>query len=140
MASNPAYRFDQVHIITMEPHKTAQWYVEKLGAEITADTMVRGAPQIAVSLGGMNLMVRGKRAGEKPVKPNTFNDYGDYSSHNHWGSDHIGFAYDGDLKAYCSELAAKGVTFSAPPKDNPAGIRLCFIEAPDGVSIELLER
>ena len=140
MAPNPAFKFDHVHIIATEPHKTAQWYVEKLGAEIAADTMVRGAPQIAVMLGGMCLMVRGKRAGEEPVKPDTFNDYGDFSSHNRWGADHIGYNYKGDLAAYCKELAARGVTFSVPVKVNPTGLTLCFIEAPDGVSIELVQR
>ena len=140
MASNPAYKFDHVHIIADEPHKSAQWYVEKLGAEITADTVVRGAPQIQVSLGGMCLMVRGKREGEDPQDPDNFRDYGDFSSHNRWGADHICFAYDGDLVAYCDELKANGVTFSVPVKVNPTGLTLCFIEAPDGVSIELIQR
>lgn len=140
MPSNPNFVIDHVHIIAKDPRASAQWYVEKLGAEITADSDVRGAPQIAVSLGGMNLMVRGARAGEEPMAPDTFNDYGDYSSHNRWGADHIGFNYQGDLAAYCEELKANGVTFSVPLKNNPTGLKLCFIEAPDGVSIELIQR
>jgi lactoylglutathione lyase len=140
MSANPALAFDHVHIIAAEPHRTAQWYVDKLGAEIVADTVVRGAPQIAVSLGGTRLLVRGQRAGETPAAPDTFNDYGDFSSHNRWGADHIGFNYAGDLAAYCEELKDRGVTFSVPLKLNPAGIILCFIEAPDGVSIELVQR
>ena len=74
------------------------------------------------------------------MQSDTFNDYGDFSSHNRWGADHIGFNYKGDLGAYCEELKANGVTFSVPLKDNPIGLRLCFIEAPDGVSIELIQR
>jgi len=138
--TNPAFTFDHVHIIAEDPHQSANWYVEKLGAVIRKDTMTRGAPQIYVELGGMMLLVRGKRPGEEPATPDTFRDYGDFSSHNRWGADHIGYAYDGDLAAYCRELEANGVTLSVPFKENPNGVNLCFIAAPDGVSIELVQR
>jgi lactoylglutathione lyase len=138
--SNPALAFDHVHIIAAQPHETARWYVEKLGAEIKADTVARGAPQIFVALGGMTLLVRGRREGEAPANPDSFKDFGSFSSHDRWGADHIGFAYDGDLAAYCKELEAKGVGFSVPLKEGVGGIKLCFIEAPDGVSIELVQR
>jgi lactoylglutathione lyase len=138
--SNPALAFDHVHIIAEEPHETAQWYVDKLDAEIKADTVARGAPQIFVALGGMTLLVRGRREGEAPTAPDDFKDFGGFSSHDRWGADHIGFAYDGDLAAYCGELASRGVNFSVPLKEGVGGIKLCFIEAPDGVSIELVQR
>ena len=138
--SNPALGFDHVHIIAEQPHRTAQWYVDKLGAEIKADTVARGAPQIFVALGGMTVLVRGRREGEAPAAPDKFKDFGDYSSHDRWGADHIGFAYDDDLAKYCEELARRGVTFSVPLKEGVGGIKLCFIEAPDGVSIELVQR
>jgi lactoylglutathione lyase len=137
--SNLALAFDHVHIIAEKPHETANWYVEKLGAEIKADTVARGAPQIYVALGGMTLLVRGRREGEAPAAPDRFKDFGDFSSHDRWGADHIGFAYDGDLAAYCEELRARGVGFSVPLKEGVGGIKLCFIEAPDGVSIELVQ-
>ena len=140
MAPNPALTFDHVHVIATDPHATANWYVEKLGAEIVADTVARGAPQIFVALGGMTMLVRGQRPGEAPAEPDSFRAYGDFSSHNRWGADHIGYTYNGDLAAYCEELKAKGVTFSVPLKNNPTGLKLCFIEAPDGVSIELVQR
>jgi len=41
--SNPAFTFDHVHIISEDPHKSAAWYVEMLGATIRADTVARGA-------------------------------------------------------------------------------------------------
>ena len=138
--SNPNLVFDHVHVIAEKPHETAQWYVDKLGAVIKADTIARGAPQIFVELGGITVLVRGKREGEAPAEAGKFRDYGAYSSHNRWGADHIGFAYDGDLGAYCQELLTKGVGFSVPLKEGTGGIKLCFIEAPDGVSIELVQR
>ena len=61
--SNPAFRFDHVHLIARDPHASARWYVEKLGAMIAADTVARGAPQIFVSLSGMTILIRGRRDG-----------------------------------------------------------------------------
>src|SRR5258708_19662314 len=57
--SNPAFKFDHVHIISENPHAAAQWYVEMFGATIAGDTVVRGAPQIFVELGGMTILIRG---------------------------------------------------------------------------------
>lgn len=138
--SNPALQFDHVHIISDTPHESAKWYVEKLGATITKDSVARGAPQIFVSLGGANLLIRGKRQGEAPSDRGEFADYGDFSSYNLWGADHFGYTYAGDLSAYCKELEAKGVEFSVPLKEGVGGLKLCFIAAPDGVSIELVQR
>ncbi len=53
--SNPAFKFDHVHIISQDPEASANWYVEMFGATITANTTARGAPQIFVDLGGMTI-------------------------------------------------------------------------------------
>ena len=62
--SNPAFSFDHVHIISEHPRQSAEWYVEMFGATIAKDTVARGAPQIFVELGGMTILIRGRRPGE----------------------------------------------------------------------------
>jgi catechol 2,3-dioxygenase-like lactoylglutathione lyase family enzyme len=136
--SNPAFKFDHVHIISEDPHASAQWYVDMFGAEIAKDAVSRGAPQIFVALGGMTIIIRGKRPGENPSPPEPIRPYSDYASHNEWGTDHFGFLYAGDLRAFCDELRAKGATFPVELKDGPNGSLLCYVSAPDGVSIELM--
>lgn len=138
MSSNPAFKFDHVHIISETPHASAQWYVDMFGAEIAADTVSRGAPQIFVELGGMTIIVRGRRPGEDPAATRPIQAFSDYSSHDEWGTDHFGFLYSGDLRVFCNELRAKGVTFPVELKDGPNGRLLCYVSAPDGVSIELM--
>src|ERR1044071_2408 len=64
--SNPAFKFDHVHIISKDPHASARWYVEMFGATIARDTVARGAPPIFVELGGMTVLFRGKPPGEGP--------------------------------------------------------------------------
>jgi catechol 2,3-dioxygenase-like lactoylglutathione lyase family enzyme len=110
-----------------------------LGAAITADTMARGAPQIFVSLGGTTILIRGRRPGEDPLATRPIQPYSDFSSHNAWGTDHFGFMYHGDLTAFCNELRAKGVSFPVPLKKGVGGSLLCYVAAPDGVSIELMQ-
>jgi catechol 2,3-dioxygenase-like lactoylglutathione lyase family enzyme len=137
--SNPAFKFDHVHIISENPHTAAAWYVEMLGATIANDTVARGAAQIFVELGGMTILIRGKRPGEEPAPARPIQPYSDFSSHNAWGTDHFGFMYQGDLTALCDGLRAKGVRFPVELKRGVGGSLLCYVAAPDGVSIELME-
>lgn len=137
--SNPAFRFDHVHIISENPKASAAWYVEMLGATIAADTVARGAPQIFVELGGAKIVIRGRRPGEDPAPNKPIRPYSDFSSHNTWGTDHFGFMYQGDLAALCDELRRKGVSFPVELKKGVGGSPLCYIAAPDGVSIEIMQ-
>lgn len=137
--SKPPLTFDHIHIISRTPHDSANWYVRLLGAELVADTVARGAPQIFLSLGGMTLVIRGQRPGESPADGTPIADRGDFSSHNEWGTDHFGFLYHGDLRALCAELSAQGVEFPVPLKDGVGGRLLCYLSAPDGVSIEMMQ-
>jgi hypothetical protein len=52
------------------------------GADIVADTVARGAPQIFLELGGKTLIIRGQRPGEAPTTAREMQQYADYSSHN----------------------------------------------------------
>jgi catechol 2,3-dioxygenase-like lactoylglutathione lyase family enzyme len=137
--SNPAFKFDHVHIISQDPEASANWYVEMFGARIAASTMARGARQIFVDLGGMTILIRGRRPGEAPASPRPIRPFADFSSHDAWGTDHFGFMYQGDLEAFCAELRAKGVTFPVELKRGVNGSLLCYVAAPDSVSIELMQ-
>ena len=137
--SNPAFKFDHVHIISRNPKASAKWYEAMFGAKIAAETVARNAPQIFVELGGMTILIRGERPGEAPVAAKGIQQFGDYSSHNEWGTDHFGFLYHGDLAAFCEELCRKGVTFPVELKKGVGGSLLCYVAAPDGVSIELMQ-
>lgn len=137
--SNPAFAFDHIHIMSQKPQESANWYVQMLGADIVADTVAYGAPQIFLELGGKTLIIRGQRAGEAPTPAQAIQPHGNFSSHNTWGTDHFGFIYHGDLRAFYDELSAKGVRFPVALKQGVGGRWLCYVSAPDGVSIELMQ-
>ena len=122
--------FDHVHLISKDPQSTAEWYVEKLGGKVVGKSEVRGAPQIIVSFKGATIIVRGQRTGE---------DVGE-KGELQWGTDHFGFSLAGDFDGFCGALKKKGVKFTIDPVDFGPTVRIAFIEAPDGVSIELLQR
>jgi len=122
--------FDHVHLVSRDPHATVRWYVEKLGGEIFRSADTRGAPQIHVSLGGAMVIVRGERPAERAAdKPGL-----------QWGIDHFGVRVKGDFDGFCAGLRSKGVAFSLEPTDFNPTTRIAYIRAPDGVSIELLNR
>jgi catechol 2,3-dioxygenase-like lactoylglutathione lyase family enzyme len=137
--SHPAFTFDHIHIISQNPHDAANWYVQMFGAEIVADTVAYGAPQIFLELGGKTLVIRGHRAGEAPTPARPIRPFANFSSHNAWGTDHFGFLYHGDLRALHDELRTKGVQFPVELKQGNGGHLLCYVSAPDGVSIELMQ-
>ena len=122
--------FDHVHLVARDPHRTANWYVENLGGRIMRSLEVKGAPQVYVSFGEAIIIVRGQRpsetAGDKPGLE--------------WGVDHFGMRVRGDFDAFCRELKQNGVEFTLEPTDFNPTTRIAFIKAPDGVSVELLNR
>ena len=122
--------FDHVHLVAKDPQATATWYVEKLGGKIARSAEVRGAPQVYVTLGGFIVIVRGQRPKETA----------DDKTGLEWGVDHFGLRVQGDFDGFCGGLRGKGVTFSLEPTDFNPTTRIAFINAPDGVSIELLNR
>jgi len=123
-------RFDHVHLVAKDPVKTAQWYVDTLGGEISKSVEVRGAPQVYVAFGDALVIVRGRRGTE------IVQDRGGLE----WGIDHFGVRVSGDFDAFCAGLKRRGVTFTMEPTDFNPTTRIAFINAPDGVSIELLSR
>ena len=129
--STASLSFDHVHVISQDPSATARWYVDKLGGQIIKDTTSNGAPQITVAFGSAAVIVRGHRPAEHAASA---------KSGLQWGVDHFGFQVQGDFDGYCAGLRGKGVAFSLEPTDINPTTRIAFINAPDGVSVELLRR
>jgi len=122
--------FDHVHLISEDPRSAAEWYADKLGGRIIGSAEIRGAPQVIVAFEGATIIVRGQRTGEEAAgKPGL-----------QWGTDHFGFSVKGDFDGFCDDLKKNGVTFTLDPVDFTPTVRIAFIEAPDNVSIELLQR
>ena len=123
------YTWDHIHLRTTNPEATAAWYERMLGAEVIR-TMQQGAPRIDLKLGGANIFIAPVTAGDG-VNPPPKTPY--------QGLDHFGLTVTG-IYAIAADLKAKGVELTREPTTVRPGVRVCFIRAPEGVSIELLER
>jgi catechol 2,3-dioxygenase-like lactoylglutathione lyase family enzyme len=134
-----AIAFDHIHLISRDARTAADWYREMFGGQIVAEQHLRGAPQIDVRVGDMTIVIRGQRPGEEPATTRPMRHFDGYSSHDEWGTDHFGFTYRGDLRAFCDELKRKGVRMAVEPWEFKPGMVLCYVAAPDGVSIELIQ-
>ena len=138
--SSSGVKFHHIHLISEDPHAAARFYEKILGGAITGQMELMGAPQVTVELGGMRLLIRGRRPGESPA-PNSqpMQQFEGFVSHNGWGTDHFGYEYEGDMLAFCEEIRAKGATFAAEPWEFVPGHPICFLQAPDNVTIELMQ-
>jgi lactoylglutathione lyase len=128
--SNTPVIFDHVHLVSKDPKSTASWYEEKLGGRVVNTSEVRGAPSIVVAFKGATVIIRGQRPGEEIRDKNGIE----------YGLDHFGLRIEGDFDGFCGDLKKNGVKFTVDPMDFTPAVRIAFIEAPDGVSIELLQR
>jgi catechol 2,3-dioxygenase-like lactoylglutathione lyase family enzyme len=137
---NEMLAFDHIHLISRDPKAAAEWYREMFGGEISAvQDNLRGAPQIDVRVSGVTIVIRGRRPGEHPAETRSMQHFDGFSSHDEWGTDHFGFTYRGDLRAFCAKLKQKGVRMAVEPWEFKPGLVLCYVAAPDGVSIELIQ-
>jgi lactoylglutathione lyase len=121
--------WDHIHLRTTNPEGMAQWFEKNLGAEVVR-TMQEGKPRIDLKVGGANIFIapvaNGDGTNSAPTIP-------------YRGLDHFGLTVSG-IDAIAAELKAKGVEFTREPTTVRPGVRVCFIRAPEGVSIELLDR
>lgn len=130
MASDmPRYQWDHIHLRSPDPEATAAWFETMLGAEVIRSTL-QGKPRIDLKLGGANIFIApvadGDGTNAAPSIP-------------YRGLDHFGLAVSG-IDAIAADLKKKGVEFTREPTTVRPGVRICFIRAPEGVSIELLDR
>ena len=123
------YTWDHIHLRTADPEGMAKWFEDKLGAEVIR-TMQQGKPRIDLKLGGANVFIAPVAAGDG-VNPPPVTPY--------QGLDHFGLTVSG-IDAVVAELKAKGVEFTREPTTVRPGTRVAFLRAPQGVSIELLDR
>lgn len=127
--ATPNYSWDHIHLRSPDPEATAAWFERMLGAQVIRST-VEGKPRIDLKLGGADVFIMPVAPGDKvnapPVTP-------------YQGLDHFGLAVR-DVDAVAAALKAKGAEFTMEPRTIRAGLRICFLRGPQGVSIELLDR
>jgi catechol 2,3-dioxygenase-like lactoylglutathione lyase family enzyme len=115
-----AFKLNHVHLKTSDPKQTAQFYVDTLGAKMVAEIGTRG---YRLDLHGLTLNVTTLIA--------------DQARQQVYGMEHFAIETD-DLPGVVAKLTANGARILEEHATGD-GRKICFLEGPDGVQLELLE-
>jgi catechol 2,3-dioxygenase-like lactoylglutathione lyase family enzyme len=123
------FTWEHVHLRSPDPEATANWYADKLGAEVIRTRQADGSNRIDLNLSGQKVFIARAEAGKAADAP----------SSPYMGLDHFGMTVD-NLDTAVAELKGKGVAFTMDPTTIRPGVKIAFLTAPQNVSIELIQR
>ena len=115
-----ALQLNHVHLKTRDPQKTAQFYVDTLGAEIVGQAGTNG---YRLNLHGLTV--------------NLTTHVEDQTRQQLYGMEHFALDTD-DLDGTVAKLTANGARVLEQMVSGN-GRRICFLEGPDGVQLEIIE-
>ena len=125
-----SWQYDHTHFKCSEPAKTIAFFKDNFGATEVSRSDSRGMSIVTLDIGGLWYNFSPKRPGET-VDPKTQPPrYGVY---------HIALKTR-DLQAEAAKLKARGVRFTQEVGQSNPTTKFAFVEGPDGISIELLQR
>lgn len=128
-----AYAINHVHIRSSDPHASASWYEKHFAARIVSDREVMpGTITVSMEVGGpVRLNISSRPSGSSGGRA--------VAELNRLGLEHFGFDVE-DLEAELTKLEDAGVRVVLPLTEVVGGTRLAYIEGPDDVLIELVQR
>ncbi len=120
---------DHVHILCGDVEKSVKYFEDVFGGKVESRGELRGFPMIRMDVKGVfvNLMGTDPKAVALEVGKGSR------------GLDHFGFNVKG-LEKTVEDLKKKGAKISAGPGVTPAGVKFAFVDGPEGIRIELVER
>lgn len=121
--------FDHVHLICGDAEAAGKYFEKIFGGKIFFRGEMGGQPVVRMDLYGVNFFIFGSKPGLGQFEPRK----------GLRGLDHIGFKVK-DLSKATVDLKKQGAKFTVEPSVTPAGVKFAFIEGPDGMAIELVER
>lgn len=127
------YAINHVHIRSSDPHASAKWYEKHFNAKIlSAREVMPGTITVSMEVGGpVRLNISSQAPGSSPERP--------VAELNRLGLEHFGFGVE-DLAAELDKLHKAGVRIVLPLTQVTGGTRLAYVEGPDDVLIELVQR
>ena len=116
-----SFAIQHVHVKTRDPKQTMQFYIDNLGATLVTEIPGRG---YRVNLHGLTLNITTLISTQNHEQ--------------HYGIEHMAVVTD-DYPGTLDRLRSNGVRIleELPPNN---GRRVCFVEAPDGAQMEVIEK
>lgn len=123
------FTWDHLHLRSRDPEATARYFQEMFGASETGRAAQgNGALRVMLDLSGLPLFIEQVPPGTAaPPEPPFL------------GLEHVGLRVK-DLEATAAALRARGARFVVEPHSPRPGLKIAFLEGPEKLRIELLER
>ena len=126
----PVYSYDHIHLRTRDPQATMAFYEKMFDAKRVEFVQSNGIPRVDLDLNGLTIFIAEVAPDAKlPSAP----------ASSYIGLDHLGLRVD-DVDAAVSELKGRGAVILKGPVTIRPGVRIAFVQGPDNVRIELLQR
>ena len=127
-----AFAINHIHLKSQDPGETADWWVKAFDFKILSDAVRDGGPRFlrCESTNGVIVNISGFPEGAP---------FGSGDASLHEGLEHFGLDSE-NLEADIERLEAMGAKLLDGPIDGDGDIRICFMQAPDDVRIELIQR
>jgi catechol 2,3-dioxygenase-like lactoylglutathione lyase family enzyme len=125
-----SWQYDHVHFKCSDHEKTVAFFKEHFEAKEVDRFEVKGMAIVTLDIGGAWYNFSPRKPGES-VDPGT--------SPPRYGVYHIALR-TADLPGQAARLKARGVKFTQEVGEANPTTKFAFIEGPDGISIELLQR
>lgn len=123
-------RLHHIHLRGNDPRRTAQWYIDNLGARLVDESkQPGGVSMVRIDLDGTRISISSPASGQTLPAG---------SADLHLGLEHFGLEVD-DLSAALQRLQQAGAEVLEPVREVASGAKIAFIRAPDNVRIEMLQ-
>lgn len=123
-----AILLDHIHLRARDPEAVADFLSRHFDVEIESRMEVRNLPRVVLRIGAVAIFVEGATADMPRVPAMPFR-----------GIEHVCVRVP-DIAAHAARLRQAGVTLLAPVSEVRPGVRVAFVEAPDGILVEMIER
>ena len=124
------FTFYHIHLFSREPLATAQYYHRMFGAKILESVQSDGKRRIDLDINGLAIFIlRVPPEQDLPAGP----------SGPRLGLDHFGFLVS-NLDETAARLKSLGAKFAEEPRTLRPGVKIAYVQAPENVRIELVER
>jgi len=129
------HRLDHIHIYSEDPPGSVQFYATCFGADAVGETRTsHGGTMHFLRLGGLTLVLAPYPPG---TGPGVASNYSDGGYRNMRGIAHFGLHVE-NLADALATLRRQCATILSEPREH-AGLRFAYVDAPDGVVVELLQ-
>ena len=119
---------DHIHYICGNVEEAVKYFKNVFEAKETSRGEIRGLPVVRVNVQGAIIALMGTAPGSSQLVPGKGSR----------GLDHIGFVVKG-IEKTVEDLKKHGAKISVDITAGP-GVKYAFVDGPDGIRIEILER